>query len=126
MTEAEVLELALTSFDRIASQFGLLLTLVFACLAMAYLVGARLTRFQASVVSFLFVLGATILTLGLYGTMQRSIALVEQLRALHPEQTFAISRVFAYWMTAPLPLAVPVCLFFMHPIRMKPRLGAGR
>ena len=50
MTEAEVLELALRSFDSAANQFGLILTLVFACLATAYFFGGRLTRFQAAVV----------------------------------------------------------------------------
>jgi hypothetical protein len=50
-------------------------------LATPYFVGARLTRFQASVVSFLFVFGTTMLTVGLYGTMQRSIALVDQIRS---------------------------------------------
>jgi predicted membrane protein len=93
MTEAEVLELALMSFDSIATQF---------------------------------VFGATILTMGLYGTMQRSISLVEQLRELHPDQTFIMSRVFAYCLTTLLSLSIPVCLFFMHQIRGDPRLGAGR
>jgi len=126
MSESEVLELALMSFDSIATQFGLILTLVFAYLAMAYLVGGRLTWFQTAVVSFLFVFGATILTMGLYGTMQRSISLVELLRELHPDQTFIMSRVFAYCLTTLLSLSIPVCLFFMHQIRGDPRLGAGR
>ncbi len=123
MSEAEIYELALMTFDSSANQLGLLLTLIFAYLATAYFVGGRLTRFQTAVVSFLFIVGSSILTLALYGTMQRSISFVERLRDLYPDEVFVMSETWAVSMTTLLALAIPVCLFFMYQIRRQPRLG---
>jgi hypothetical protein len=124
MSEAEIYELALMTFDSAANQVGLLLTLIFAYLATAYFVGGLLTRFQTAVVSFLFIIAGSIFTLGLYGTMQRSISFVDRLRDLHPEEVYIMSETWAVSMTILLALAIPVCLFFMYQIRRQPRLGA--
>lgn len=125
MTEAEIYELALLSFDSVGTQLGLVLTLTFAYLATAYFVGSKLTRFQAAVVSFLFVFGMSILTVGCFGTLQRAISMIDRLRVLHPDETFIMSDAWAYSMTTLMALAIPVSLFFMYQIRRHPQLGAG-
>jgi hypothetical protein len=124
MTEADYYELLFMTFDSMIGSFGLLLSILFAFLATAFFIGSRLTRFQAMVVSFLFIFGATIMVAGTYGVMQRALGFVEHLRKLDPDEFFMMSATFANALLALMVLSIPVSLYFLYQIRSNPQLGA--
>ncbi len=125
MTEAELLELLCNYSQNTQGMFGLLLTVVFAYLVTAYLVGHRLSSFQLAVVSVLFIFGAGFLVIGIYGSMLRMVVFIEQLQQISPDQTFVVSRGFILGFTTIAALSVPVSLFFTYQIRRNPELGAA-
>ena len=125
MTEAELLELLCSYSQNTQGMFGLLLTVVFAYLVTAYLVGHRLSSFQLAVVSVLFIFGAGFLVIGIYGSMLRMVVFIEQLQQISPDQTFVVSRGFILGFTTIAALSIPVSLFFTYQIRRNPELGAA-
>lgn len=128
MTEAELWGL-LVSFSEQGASFGAqLLTIVSAYLAVAYLIGSRLTRVQALLVSVIFAGAAVTSVAGVYGATLRAVEMAAELQQMHPDRLFLLvgrmGRV-APGLAAILEFTViPVSLFFMYQIRKNPKLGA--
>ena len=61
MTSYEMADLAQNLFANTLSSFAVFLSVVFAYIVTAYLVGAKLTRMQVRMLSFIFVLVATLI-----------------------------------------------------------------
>ncbi|KPK54130.1 MAG: hypothetical protein AMJ63_04175 [Myxococcales bacterium SG8_38_1] len=125
MTEGELWEMMLAVAGNATSAFAGLTTMVFAYLAAAYMVGSRLTRFQALVVSSFFVFFATIATAGLYGTLARGIDFAARLQKIHPDKRLLMDEALVYPLLALCALTIPTSLFFMYQIRKKPKIGAS-
>jgi len=66
MTEAEALELAVMCVDVAISAFSLYVTVTFAYMTVSYLVGSRLSTFQALALSGLYVFTSGVLILTMY------------------------------------------------------------
>ena len=80
MTEAELWGL-LVSFSEQGASFGAqLLTIVSAYLAVAYLIGSRLTRVQALLVSVIFAGAAITSVAGVYGATLRAVEMAVELQ----------------------------------------------
>ena len=129
MTEAELWEL-LVLFSGTGSNFGAqLLTVVSAYLAVAFFLGARLTRVQVLIVSVLFVGAATTTVTGIYGAILRAVEFASQLQEIHPDRRFVLTGRMAQIVPAVSAAVnfstVPASLFFMYQIRKNPKLGAA-
>jgi hypothetical protein len=125
MSEAELWEMFLEAMSVTTSVFSVLLTVNFAYLATAYFVGRRLSGFQALVVSFLYVVGAGILTLSFVGVLNRSLEFAARLKEIDSDLFFVVTPFYAVTFAALLAFSIPVGLIFMYQIRRNPSLGAG-
>ena len=123
MSSAELWELHLMAVDNSLAALGVLLSIVFAYLAVAYFVGARLGRFQVAVVSILFCFGAALTSFITITEVNRAIVFVERLRSSHGEDILIPTPVFFTGMSSLMALSIPVSLLFMYQIRRNPKLG---
>ena len=88
MTEAELIE-ALTSYhDLMFNVLGIYLTVTSGYLAVAYIIGDRLTTHQVTVISVLFIFFAGVSTWGAFGYAMRGMDYVEPLRLLNPDRIY--------------------------------------
>lgn len=117
MSEAEVIESAFIMGAGAISCFTVYLTVIFAYLAAAYLVGAELSRFQVAVLSGLFVAAEIITT----AICCASVLGWEKLIEVHPSILTTIAFfTFGAWhvyMAIMLATGIFVGLYFMHDIR---------
>ena len=125
MTEAELWELMAANVGNGSSMFSALLTLIFAYLATAYLVGRKLTVFQTLIVSALFIWGAGMAALSVHGNMNRALWFVQQLARLHPDESFLLNRSFIHSFSIMAALSIAVSLYFMYRVRRNPKLDTG-
>jgi hypothetical protein len=88
MTEAELVE-ALTSYhDLLFNVLSIYLTVTSGYLAVAYVVGDKLTTHQVVVISVLYLFFALVSTWGAFGYAMRGIDYVEPLQVLNPDQMY--------------------------------------
>jgi len=78
MTEAELWGLIVEYNNTVLSTFALYLTLISGFLIVAYLVGEKLTKWQAAIVTLGFVLSTSLFTFAAYGYGSRAIFLIGQ------------------------------------------------
>jgi hypothetical protein len=76
MTDAELWGLIVEYNNTVLSTFALFLTLVSGFLIVAYLVGNKLTEWQAAIVTSGFVLTTSLFTMSTYGYGSRAIYLI--------------------------------------------------
>lgn len=85
MTEAELIE-AITSYhELLLNILSIYLTVTSGYLAVAYIVGDKLTTHQVTVISVLFIFFAGVSVWGAFGYASRGIDYVEPLRQLNPD-----------------------------------------
>lgn len=125
MTQAELWQLQLLAVSNGITAFGVLLTLISGYLVTAYFAGNRLSRYQAAVVSVLFLLGAGLDAFMVFAETRRAYYFIDQLKLEFGVQSFTPSTLTVYLMGLVLVLLIPASLFFMYQIRRNPRLGAG-
>jgi len=125
MTEAELWEMMLAVAANATSAMAGLTTMVFAYLAAAYLVGSRLTRFQAFVVSSFFVFFTLITTAGMYGTLVRGVDFASRLQKFHPAKRFFMDETLVFPLLGLCVLTIPTSVFFMYQIRGNPKISAS-
>jgi ABC-type multidrug transport system permease subunit len=122
MTEAELWQIQLMASSNGLTAIGLLLTLISGYLVTAYFVGSRLSVYQRTIISFLFILGA-----GLCAT----ISLVQIWRAFdfldRLARQFGEHRILPYAYVSGLGVLlvsmIPASLLFMFQIRRNPSTG---
>ena len=88
MTEPELVESLTAYHNLLFNVLAIYLTVTSGYLAVAYIVGAKLTSFQVLVISVLFVFFAAISTWGAFGYAMRGIDYVEPLRVLNPDRIY--------------------------------------
>ncbi len=117
MTEAEVIESAFLMGAGAVSLFAIYISVIFAYLAVAYFVGADLTKFQVVVVSGLFVAAEAITT----ATCTANVLGWEKLIALYPSVLntipFYTLGIWHKYMAGMLCAGIVVGLYFMYNIR---------
>jgi hypothetical protein len=125
MTQAELWQLQLLAVSNGITAFGLLLALITGYLVTAYFAGSRLSRYQAAVVSLLFLLGAGLDAIMLFAETRRAYFFIDRLTLEFAVQSFTPSIFTVYLMGTLLALLIPAALIFMYQIRRNPKLGAG-
>ncbi|MFT4563216.1 MAG: hypothetical protein ACI9BW_002970 [Gammaproteobacteria bacterium] len=117
MTESEVIESAFMMGAGAVSVFTIYISVIFAYLAAAYFVGANLTRFQASVLTGLFIATETVSA----AACTASVLGWEKLIALYPSVLntipFYTLGIWHKYMAGLLAVGIVVGLYFMHNIR---------
>lgn len=120
MTEAEALELVLLSVDNANVSLSLFVSITCAYMTVAYIVGSKLSRFQALAVSGLYIFTAGVFVITIYvhvrtwGELQRGvpggIAAMENIPLWN--ESF-----WAYYATSACVIGMCICLYFMWNIR---------
>jgi uncharacterized membrane protein len=126
MTEAELWHMQLLAVDNSIGGVSVLLTLISGYLAVAYLVGRRLGRFQVGLISIFFALGAG---LGAFLTLvqfRRAAYFIEQLETQFGVHSYMPNAAMNYLGGIVMFLLIPAALFFMYQIRRNPALGADQ
>jgi hypothetical protein len=125
MTQAELWQLMMLTVSNSITAFGVLFTIISGYLVTAYFVGNRLSRYQAAVVSIVFVLGAVLGAVMVLAMTRRAYYFVNQLQLQFGVRTFTPSTFVVYATGLLLVLLITASLFFMYQIRRNARLGAG-
>ena len=115
MSEAEVLELINLHTNNSFNGFAVFLSLLFAYMTVAYIVGARLSKFQVIVITFLYFSAEVSLMLSLL-TQTHSI---ETLISNHPDFTYTPLQAYPWSIASALIdiAAIIISLIFMYDIR---------
>ena len=124
MTEAELWHMALLATEDLQAILETLLTVLSAYLAAAYFVGKKLTRFQAALVSSLFVAAAGVAGFMSVVMWRRTVYFLDQLVDRFGVESFAPNRPLMAFFAIMLALFIPACVSFMYQIRRHPQLGA--
>ncbi len=125
MTQAELWQLQLMAVSNTVSGLTGTLTIVFAYLVAAYFVGARLSRFQASMISAVFVLGAGLSTFLAMVEFRRAAFFMDQLVREFGVRSISPNAFMIPLLAIVLAMVIPASVFFMYQIRRFPRLGAN-
>ena len=124
MTEAEIWQLQLLAVSNAIDGIGVLLTVISGYLVTAYFVGNRLSRYQAAVISILFLLGVGLGSLMTFVQIRRTAYFIWQLKLQFGVQSYMPNTAMVYLAGILLFLLIPAALFFMYQIRRNPQLGA--
>lgn len=117
MTEAELWHMQLLAVENTATSLEGLATIIFAYLAAAYVVGAKLSRFQAALATVFFVVVASLFSLYTFIEYRRSIYFMKGLtenygvNSLVPNDV--IMPVFAFVLVS----LIPACVYFLYHVR---------
>jgi len=116
MTELEAHEALALWASASLQAFSVYMTLTFAYLTVAYLVGSRLNRFQTIAISCLYVCGSAISLMSTINQLNFYSAILSQFSGLQELTTF--SGEFWKYIIAPfLGVGILVSLYFMWQVR---------
>lgn len=120
MSEAELWHMQLLAADNAASSLEGVMTILFAYLAAAYFVGKNLSRFQAALVSFFFVIaGATSSFMALV-EFRRAAFFMEQLTERFGVASISPNHIIIPVYGVVMALLIPACVYFMYQMRRHP------
>ena len=124
MSEAEAVELIAMYLDNLVVSISVYLSITFAFLVVSHTVGSRLSQFQATVVSVLYIVAA----LTMYGAMLINQLWIESLLSSNPIVLRTESLKFVmnmkFWKTALAVLifsGILVSLYYSHDARRNTR-----
>jgi hypothetical protein len=117
MTEADLLEVATSTYGLAVDGLSFYMTVTTAYLIAVYLVGAKLTRFQMTVISTLYVIMTGVSTYALDSWLKRGVYYMAKARALDADSPIYANAAVAVIMTATLVAGIFACLLFMWSIR---------
>ena len=117
MTEIELVE-ALTSYHNLLfNMLSIYLTVTSGYIAVAYVVGDKLTRHQVTVISVLFIFFAAVTTWAAFGYAMRGMDYVEPLRLMNPDRVYYGHPLAAIVIAAILLGGIFASLSFMWGVR---------
>lgn len=116
MTDAELWGLIVEYNNTMLSTFALFLTLVSGFLVVAYLVGDKLTQWQAAIVTSGFVLSTALFSATAYGYGSRALYLIGQTSEQYRSGVMFSSSALWFFMLIYL-LGILACLKFMWDVR---------
>ncbi len=119
MSEAETWELLFTTADASLSAFAVFLSITFAYLITAYIVGKGLTRAQALSVSFLYIFSSGVSASAAVGSIRRATFFSGKLREIYPDETFVVSSFLTYSIALLILVVIFLSLIFMYQIRRR-------
>ena len=119
MSEAELTASAALFFDLAVSAIALYVTICSGFLATAYLVGSKITRSQAFIISGLFVFVASLMTYGVFGWFWRAFLYNQLLFEIDPNYlpTSGGTPMAGWILSAIMVMGIFACLKFMWDVR---------
>ena len=118
MTHAELVEAATAYFEVAADMFSIYLTVTSGYMIVAYLVGARLTRPQVSLITALYILVSSISTYTFYGFAMRGVIYSSRQGELDPSLPIYGSPTFVMVFSILLVLGFIASVKFMWDVRL--------
>jgi hypothetical protein len=117
MSEAEVLELINQHTSNAFSGFAVFLTLLFGYMTVAYVVGARLSKFQVTLITLLYSCTEILMTLSLLMETHASEVLIKK----YPDFTYSSLQTIPFTLPSAFieSAAIIISLMFMFDIRSK-------
>jgi hypothetical protein len=113
MTEAEVIELSIGMGANAISSFTLFISITFAYLTLCHFLGAKLTKFQAATVSFVYLVGAGSPAVSTYGYLLAQ----QKLQSKYPslmDSVLAINiDIWLIWLPVMTLCILAMSLYFM-------------
>jgi hypothetical protein len=117
MTEYELVD-AIASFNsNMYSWATFYMTALSAYLVTAYILGAKLTRSQTTIINTCFVVFSALGIFAVRGSGMRCLEFVAEVQAINPERGFALTSEMVWVIVSILLLGIFVCLKFMWDIR---------
>ena len=123
MTEAELWHMQLLAVENTTEGLEGVATIVFAYLAAAYFVGAKLTRFQAALATVFFVLAGTMSSFFAFVEYKRAVYFMRELSANYGVESIAPNDALLPVVGMMLVFLVPACVYFLYQLRKNPRTG---
>lgn len=123
MTEAELWHMHLLAVENTAAGLEGVITIVFAYLAAAYFVGAKLSRFQATLATVFFVLAGAITSFFALIEYRRAAYFMQELNANYGVESIAPNNVLVPIVGVMLVLLIPACVYFLYQMRKNAMAG---
>jgi hypothetical protein len=125
MTEAELWHMQLLAVENTFIGMENVATIVFAYLATAYFVGAKLSRFQAALATVFFVFVAAVFSAIALTEYRRGIYFLRELTENHGVSAMLPNDVILPVGGIVLALLIPACVYFMYQVRKNSRPGSA-
>jgi hypothetical protein len=125
MTEAELWHMQLLAVESTFIGMENVATIVFAYLATAYFVGAKLSRFQAALATVFFVFVAAVFSAIALTEYRRGIYFLRELTENHGVSAMLPNDVILPVGGIVLALLIPACVYFMYQVRKNSRPGSA-
>jgi hypothetical protein len=117
MTEYELIDALNSTVGLLVNTFSVYIAVTSGYLVCAYMVGARLTTFQALVVSVLYLTSVGVGTWAMFSIGNHATELAREIEELNPDRSFGMRRAVTNALTFVCALGVPACLKFMWDLR---------
>jgi len=124
MTEAELWHMHLLAVENTSAGLEGVATIVFAYLAAAYFVGAKLSRFQATLATVFFVLAGAISSFFAFVEYRRAVYFMQELGANYGVESIAPNSVLVPVIGVMLVLLIPACVYFLYQTRKMAKTGS--
>ena len=121
MTEAELWHMMLLASENTFGGLGGIATIIFAYLAAAYFVGAKLNRFQAALATVFFTIIAGCWSFFTFVFYRRAIFFMHELTENYGIESFAPNDAYLPFYVTVLGLLIPACVYFMYQVRRNAR-----
>jgi len=123
MTEAELWHMQLLAGENVWGGWEFLATIMFAYLATAYFVGAKLSRFQAALATVFFTIIAGSSCFFTWIEYRRAVFFMRRLTENYGIQAWAPNDALVPVMAILFALLIPACVYFMYQVRKTARPG---
>ena len=117
MTEAELWHMQLLAVENAIGGLEGVSTIIFAYLAAAYFVGAKLSRFQAALATVFFVIAAGMSEFFAFVEYRRAVYFMRALSDSYGVESISPNDVLLPLFALALALLIPACIYFMHTVR---------
>ena len=117
MTETELLEIANSTYGLAVDGLSFYMTVTSAYLVAIYLPGSKLTRFQITVISTLYVIMTSVGTYALDSWLKRGVYYMAKARELDADSPIYANPYAPVMLTTALVVGIFACLLFMWSIR---------
>lgn len=125
MTEAELWHMHLLAVENASVGLQGVMTIIFAYLATAHFVGKNLTRFQAVLASFFFVIAAGVSSFMALVEFRRAAFFMVQLGGRFGVASISPNNFVIPLFAVLMALLIPASVYFMYQVRKRPARAAG-
>lgn len=124
MTEAELWHMHLLAVENTSAGLEGVSTIIFGYLAATYLIGAKLSRFQATLLTVFFVIVAGLSEFFSFVEYRRAIYFMRKLTADYGISSISPNDAILPIFAVALAMLIPACVYFMYQVRSASGSGA--